>query len=219
MTTYMTVPVSCAVCGAETHVQLLTSTSSFGASDLDLRPPGPSRGTVGADVQACAGCGRMAFDLSDAAEAARQQRDPAWRERIEDTTYPDVARFYRAQATQEARVGNHTRAANLLLRAAWACDDEDAAAPARDCRRECVAAIDAAHAAGATLADAPATDELLTIDLLRRAGEFDAAQRRCEAAAGLELQGLMAQVLDYERDLIECRDDAVHTVAGVAQSI
>ncbi len=46
MTTIIEIDVTCAVCGMKQTVQEMGSTSSFGAMDLDTRPPELRRSTM-----------------------------------------------------------------------------------------------------------------------------------------------------------------------------
>ena len=64
MTTYAETDEICSCCGAKVIIRVLTSTSFFGASDLDFRPPAPARYTVGNYVQECNACGYCAPDLA-----------------------------------------------------------------------------------------------------------------------------------------------------------
>jgi hypothetical protein len=64
--------VTCAVCGRQTPQTILFSTSTFGAPDLDLRPPPMKRQTIEYWVQECPYCGYVASNISEADSRTRR---------------------------------------------------------------------------------------------------------------------------------------------------
>jgi hypothetical protein len=70
VTTIIEEEVTCAVCGMKQTVQEMGSTSSFGAMDLDTRPPPLRRSTMHLWVHECGECGYVAPELGAAAEGA-----------------------------------------------------------------------------------------------------------------------------------------------------
>ena len=74
MTTIIEEEVTCAVCGMKQTVQEMGSTSSFGAMDLDTRPPPLRRSTMHLWVHECGECGYVAPELGTAAEGAGRHR-------------------------------------------------------------------------------------------------------------------------------------------------
>lgn len=72
MTTFQELDVRCAVCGEPARVVELTSTSSFGPPDLDLRPQGPARWALSLGVQRCGSCGYCAAELGKALPGAAE---------------------------------------------------------------------------------------------------------------------------------------------------
>ena len=70
VTTIIEEEVTCAVCGMTQTVQEMGSTSSFGAMDLDTRPPELRRSTMDLWVHECGECGYVAPELETAMDGA-----------------------------------------------------------------------------------------------------------------------------------------------------
>ena len=129
------IDVRCAVCGTLGRKAELTSTSSFGPPDLDLRPNGPARWALPFKVQRCDGCGYCAESIGAAPPgAADVVGSVVYRDVLERSKLPGLARSYFCAALVEEAAGRHEGAAWDFLAAAWACDDAGARAQARSCR-------------------------------------------------------------------------------------
>ena len=97
MTTIRQELVTCALCGEQTLVTQLDSTSSFGPPDLDVRPAEPARSSIFAWVQRCASCGANDREIAEALQrlvAYGERRDYCGKFVILDV---DEARNYYVQ--------------------------------------------------------------------------------------------------------------------------
>ena len=189
---------ACALCGTPCRAPFQPPPAET-APDLDMRPGEPTRSTLARWIQTCRGCGAVAPDLTHLAPAAKSV--------VESLAYKEVSgparAFLRwamiAQATSDA-----DEAAQALLEAAWAMDD--AGTDATVTRRN-----------AARLWGDPATmqDALRLVDVLRRAGEFDAAEARAAsmlARAGLDETD--AAILRYQQARIDARDHGRHLLSS-----
>lgn len=70
MTTIFEEEVPCAICGSKQTVQEIGSTNTFGAMDLDTRPPEMKRSTMRLWVHECEQCGYVAPELGTAPDGA-----------------------------------------------------------------------------------------------------------------------------------------------------
>ena len=70
MTTDMTIDIKCTVCAKTSPQTVLTSTSTFGYPDLDLRPSEMKRSTMFAWLQECPHCGYVAVDIENELEVS-----------------------------------------------------------------------------------------------------------------------------------------------------
>lgn len=184
MTTLQEVDVRCAVCGTLGRKAVLTSTSSFGPPDLDLRPQGPARWALEFEVQRCDGCGYCAGSIGQAPPDARTV--------VESVIYRDVLRHSKSKLPKLARSlfcaalvaeasGEAEPSAWWFLQAAWACDDKKARAQARICRERAAEMFGRALETGETERP-PAVMHTLVAEVWRRAGRFDKALEECAAA-------------------------------------
>jgi hypothetical protein len=220
VTTIREVDVRCAVCGALSRKAQLSSTSSFGPPDLDLRPLGPARWALQFGVQRCDECGYCAESLGEATVGARETVDSViYRDVLERSGLPRLARSLFCSALIHEAAGDPERSAWRFLEAAWACDDRDRHAQARLCRERAVEMFQRALTDGE--AEAP-DGVILTVisDLLRRAQHFHEAVEVASNAEDLvggdpeegELAGAVT-VAKFIRALAEAGDDESHNAA------
>jgi hypothetical protein len=215
MTTIVSERVTCAHCGAVNEVCLIASTSAFGPMDLDMRSPPPARHTLGQQIRQCQACLFCSPDLANAQGVDRGPVGSApYRLLLEDAAFPPLARRFRAYGHLAEAGGNMQRSAWSSLRAAWVCDDAglDHAAAAISCRTRTLQALDRLHAQGQAFCADRQTDEILRLDLLRRAGRFDEV---LDAVAGLQagtLPPTLACIARYQARLAGSADRARHTV-------
>lgn len=186
---------NCAHCGSTTERWEVASTSAFGSMDLDMRPPPMAREILEYEIQQCDACGFCAPSIDDGDGVDMSQVGlPAYLSLAGDTRFPLVARRFLAYAHMAKAAGCHVRTAWANLRAAWACDDggDEFRNSAVTCRLAALEAIDSLHAEGRTANPDLATDDILRLDLLRRAGEF---QSTMDEAARIRAAGL-PEILD-----------------------
>lgn len=215
----MEVDVRCAVCGEPARVVELTSTTSFGPPDLDLRPQGPARWALALGVQRCGRCGYCAPELAKAppgaADVVRSAFFVAARTRTE---LPPTARDYFCEGLVHDGVADPARAAHSFLHAAWACDDANAAPEARVCRERAAEMLRIAVGKGEARMPREVAFTLLA-DIERRARRFDEALAACDEAEWA-LEGIEDEerattwaVVSFIRELAEAGEDSCRSAA------
>lgn len=190
---------ACAVCGGPARPPFRAPAAEL-APDLDHRPGEPARSTLPRWVATCRRCGASGPDLAalpaGAGDVVRSDEYRALRA-------PGPAMPFLRWALICERTGDPKEAAEATLHAAWALDDagEDAA----DLRRR-----------AAALFGEPGgpEDALRLIDILRRAGDFDAAAARAAALGNTALDENSAAILAFQRDRIATRDGARHMISS-----
>ena len=124
MTTMFFVDATCAVCGAVSQHNEVSSTNTMGPPDLDLRPAPMARWTLAEQVQQCPECGYCAADISVATESARRVVDnEAYQAQLEREDYPELTRQYLCASLILSVDGNDAGAGRAALMGAWAADD------------------------------------------------------------------------------------------------
>jgi hypothetical protein len=214
VTTLYPEEVTCVLCGAQSEHMSVASTSTFGAPDLDLRPPPLARENLSYQVQRCPGCGYCAGDLShDKGDAGPVVASQGYRDQLGDPSLPELACSFLCAASVEEALGNYPAASIAALRAAWACDDASDTDGAVKCRSRVLALFDLTRARKQAFADDPATEDCLFVDVLRRVGEFQRAGAICRRASqSRQPVETVGRILAYEQTLIDRGDVACHTV-------
>lgn len=211
MSTFYECECKCAVCGATNTYHVIGSTSSFGAPDLDLRPPMMQRSTIVAWVQACPECGYVANEVSDPTKVTKE-----WLRSKQYLTCDGIrfssdlaVNFYRRHLIC-LEEGDPEKAFYAVLHAAWICDDADDAANAKRMRKLAV------PMAGKLIEDGGKNkDNLLLIkaDLMRRAGMFDELIEQYSSVSFRE--ELLNKILKFQIAKAKNKDTACYTVQSV----
>jgi hypothetical protein len=203
--------VTCVLCEEQTLLPVLTSTSSFGPPDLDLRPAEPARNSIFAWVQRCGSCAYCAPSIGRATPSTRTVvESSAYRALLGRADLPELARSFLCSSLVFDQGGERAAAARNAIEAAWACDDAGAVAEAARCRLRAVELLRESDAEGDTLFPDPATECVVIVDLLRRARRFEDAVD--QVAGVLEADEHVAALLMFSRSLALARDSGRYTV-------
>jgi hypothetical protein len=99
VTTFDQRDVRCGECGETSSQFVLTSTSSFGPSDLDTRPAEPARSTLWLEVQRCPDCAYCAADITEkpGLDAHKTLGSDLYRSQLSDASYPELATPFSAK--------------------------------------------------------------------------------------------------------------------------
>lgn len=193
----------CGVCGAPSLPPFRAPAPEI-APDLDLRPGEPTRSTLPDWIATCRRCGAAAPDLTVLPAEARAVVEGGSYRVLAGTT-PEFALPFLRWAMILRETGDRPGAAEAVLQAAWSADDAADSINAARWRAE-----------AAFLWGEPADVEtaLRRIDVLRRAGEFDAAEAAAERLAGRALDQTSASVLGFQRARIATRDIGRHLISS-----
>ncbi len=190
MTTFTEIEVRCAVCGTLGRKAELSSTSSFGPPDLDLRPNGPS--PLGARVPGAALRRVRVLRTVDRRRAARRRRRgrvaclPRRARRVAAAAAGTVV-LLRGARERARRDGRRVRAGGSSTPRGRATT-RHARAQARVCRERAAEMFVRALELG----EAETPPEVLhtvTADVWRRAGRFDDALAACDCRRRRALRG------------------------------
>ena len=194
----------CGVCGNPSRAPFRAPQPEI-APDLDMRPGEPARSTLRDWIQVCSRCGAAAPDLSALPSTARAVVELDEYRMLSTTALEETLPFRRWALICE-RTGDRPQQAEALLQAAWAADDAAAMSePAK--LRATVAAL---------WAD---TDDvelgLRRLDVLRRAGQFDAASSWAATLTERGPDELAGTIIAFQRARIEQRDIGRHLISSV----
>lgn len=215
MTTQSAVESRCAVCGKASTQGIITSTNAFGSPDLDLRPPSMERYTIDHWVQECPHCGYCASEIDELiAGAAEMIESEEYRTILNNPDKHDshlISQFLCASALFE-HAGLLVEAAQSALYAAWATDDADGAGEeAVRARKRILQLIDELHARGEHMEKDPVSETMRMIDVARRAGEFDQANRLIAELANVE-DPLFRTLVAFQGERVQAGDTKAYTV-------
>jgi hypothetical protein len=218
MTTIRYEDKSCALCGTQATYKSVGSSSSFGSSDLDTRPPELVRSTMEMWVTRCPSCGYCAPDVSVPNEGSEIVQEAGYRRHLDDPSFPQLASRFRCWSAIAERGGRLSVAARSALWAAWACDDAGDASGAKECRDRAVSLLRRAMLARPSPEDQ--ADRCVIVDMLRRAERFDEALEEANEASALLFPGSEeARILMFQRMLVASRDVEAHSLAEVPSEV
>ena len=210
MTTLAKRTVACGSCGRLSDQTVLNSTNAFGSPDLDLRPPEMQRSTMPFWLQRCPHCGYCAPELEKAPADPRVLVSEPYRSALQRGDVPELAQRFLAYALTLSP-SDPAAAGQVLLRAAWVCDDARRHEQADECRRR---AAEMFKQRKPFSGEEGVTIGAVLVDVLRRAGQFADAKSECSALLGApEVSGLLRDVLEYQQRLIEREDRRAHSVS------
>jgi hypothetical protein len=212
MTTIRQELAGCVLCGQQTFVTVLGSTSTFGPPDLDLRPSEPARSSLFAWIQRCSACGYCAPSIGQATPYTREVVEGVpYRSLLADPFYPELARAFLCSSICFEQIGEEASAARNAIEAAWACDDDGAVEAAIKCRVRAAMLLRDSQGEGDELFADAATENAVLVDLLRRAGRFEEAIEAADDALP-DADGTTADVLAFSRARALAGDPGRYTV-------
>ncbi|HBK05693.1 MAG TPA: hypothetical protein DDZ81_07485 [Acetobacteraceae bacterium] len=198
----MSQPV-CGVCGHPCRAAFRAPQPEI-APDLDMRPGEPARSTLPDWIQVCSACGAAAPALAElpAAAGAVVKSDDY---RLLSTTALEETLPFRRWALIRERQGDGAQQAEALLQAAWAADDSAAMSEAAKLRGE-VAAL---------WADTQDVETgLRRLDVMRRAGRFEAAEAWAAELGERGPDELARTIINFQRARIADRDIGRHLISS-----
>jgi hypothetical protein len=213
MTTIFEKEIICGFCGEKSEHIVIGSTNTFGSPDLDTRPPGHLRYTIYTWVQRCPHCGYCASNIEEASEGAGAIiRSREYRLQLFNDQYPKLANSFLCKAMLEKVKGDLPRAIWTTIHAAWACDDSKYHESAKKCRIKAVELIKNAESNGQSITDEPGADIAITVDLLRRSGQFDEALKMVVHKGADIKNATIRKIFKFQRGLISRADDRCYDI-------
>jgi hypothetical protein len=214
MTTVVFVKKVCFVCGTKDRYADIGIMNIGKPDDLDGRPSDAHRSSIYMLMKRCTTCGYCTPDISTGPKgAAILVKEPLYQRQLNDSSLPETANTFLCWAILQKSAGTYNEAGRSTLFAAWVCDDSsEFHFKARTLRIEAIALLLRAQELQQQFAEKPFEEQTLLIDLMRRAGQFEEAQKLCED--GLKKEGLTEKeemILTYQEDLIAQRDKKRHT--------
>jgi len=194
---------TCGVCGSPARAAFRAPQPEI-APDLDMRPGEPTRSTLPDWIQECPTCHAAAPDLAVLEPSARAVVDSDEYKALTTTVLEETLPFRRWALICE-RTGDRANQAEALLQATWAADDAAAMTEASRLRAE-VAQLWAGTQDVET--------SLRRLDVLRRAGDFDAAAAWADALAGRTVEETARAIIAFQRARIAVRDIARHLISS-----
>ena len=194
----------CGVCGEAARHPFRAPRPEI-APDLDMRPGEPTRSSLQDWIQVCPRCGAAAPDVSALPASARDVVESAEYRALNTSALEETLPFRRWALICE-RSGDRLQQAEALLQAAWAADDAASMTAAAALRTEVAALWD-----GTTDVELG----LRRLDVLRRAGVWEAALTWAEAMLDRGPDELARSIVEFQRARIVARDIGRHLISSV----
>nr|WP_294548932.1 hypothetical protein [uncultured Rhodopila sp.] len=199
----MSQPSTCAVCGAPARAAFTAPQPEI-APDLDMRPGEPARSTLPDWIQQCPRCRAAAPDLAALPPAAKAVVESDEYRALSTSGLEETLPFRRWALICE-RTGDRAQQAEALLQAAWAADDAAVMTDAARLRTEVAALWDGTE---------DVELGLRRLDVLRRAGLFDAAAAWAKVLAGREQEETGRLIIAFQQARIATRDVGRHLISA-----
>ena len=211
MTTFRSARTICGNCKQESEQTILTSTNSFGAPDLDGRPPPMKRNTMSMWLQECPHCRLVCQRIDDPPQGvAVFVAEPRYLAVVNDGSVSDVTRKFRSWAYLASALKMASEEAFAHLHLAWLADDENDPALAKAERSIAVAKLGVLRDEGKLYPTQPGAAEVLLADLWRRNGEFDNAIHEASRCASIAKQNRLLRICALQTALAKRGDANVH---------
>jgi hypothetical protein len=194
---------ACGVCGGPVRAAFRAPQPEI-APDLDMRPGEPARSSLRDWIQICPHCGAAGPDLAALSPAARDVVGSDEYRMLSTTVLEETLPFRRWALICE-RTANPAEQAEGLLQAAWAADDAAAMSEAAKLRT-------AVAALWGETADVELG--LRRLDVLRRAGQFDAASAWVRELTERGADELARTIIAFQQARIAQRDIGRHLISS-----
>ena len=195
--------ITCGACGNPARAAFRAPQPEI-APDLDMRPGEPARSTLADWVQVCPRCRAAAPDLAALPSTVRAVVEEDDYKALTTTVLEETLPFRRWALICE-RIGDQPAQAEAMLQAAWAADDAAAMTEASRLRTE-VAAL------WAGTQDIELS--LRRLDVLRRAGAFEAAAAWADTLAQRTAEETAGAIIRFQRARVAARDIGRHLISS-----
>lgn len=221
MTTVFLSDKICFVCGAKSKYPLIDhSLGNVGSRDLDGRPTHIRRSAVYLWIQRCPACGYCAPEITEGEDRDRAAvHTPDYQQLLNDKTFPETGDAFLCHAYIMKNRELFADAGWAALFAAWICDDNGFPDSARSCRGRAVDFFIASRSRQQCFAETTEEEDLYLVDLYRRRSFFDTASAMCEKALNDPHSDRIYDLLSYERELVDAKDDCAHNDAEAEELI
>jgi hypothetical protein len=187
----------------------MMSTNVHGDPDLDTRPSGMMRDTLGHWVKECPHCRYAAPEIADSAPDGVAAI-------VGSEAYQSIDRKFERHSWLLAELGHYSDAGWVSLQAAWMADDLADTVTAGYCRGRAVELWQKGKRIGQNFMDSTEQEFALVVDVLRRRGDFAEARETClEALNDDKLTPLIEDVLRFQLTLISRNDDSCHRMSEI----
>ena len=204
----------CIVCGKLSFHKECWTVSSYGWSDLDMRPSESMRSILHTYIQTCPRCGYCAPRISKPIEKASEViKSNIYKKQLNSSEFPKLANAFLCSSLIQENANKFGSAGWSSIYAAWVCDDEGLAGGAKTCRERAIAILQRSRANTQKFTAKSGDEEIILVDLLRRSGRFDEALKTCEEGLRKNPDKLQADILRFEKILIEKLDIACHVIS------
>ena len=215
MTTIYNQQKKCPNCGKLNEITMVGSTNSFGAMDLDTRPPEMQRSTMRYWLQSCTKCGLSVSDLSKVdKETVEYFRSEEFKQKHASERFKSLAERFWTAHLLSLKSGNTREAAGNILHAAWASDDSIDTQSSTRAREIFIETLEESGNDPSFLSpNEPLAGYLMLSDINRRISRFDEAKRLAQHVVE-NGEGFIQKIGQFVIDLCEKRDSGCYNVQG-----
>ena len=213
MTTIFNEDICCSVCNNKSSHSMIGSTNTFGSPDLDTRPAEMQRSTINHWVQRCPSCGYCAPDISSCEAGTKEiVYSKAYQDILLSNKNIELVSSFLAVSFEREQLTQFDKSAWAAIHAAWIADDAQDFELAIHCRKEAIRIILLGASKGQRLVTEENVSEVITVDLMRRAGMLQEAIELAKKVKTNNIEKILMQIIEFQINLISQKDTLVHTI-------
>lgn len=215
MTTIYNQQKKCPNCGTLNEITMIGSTNSFGAMDLDTRPPEMQRSTMMYWVESCTHCGLSLPRFSDAdIKTIKYFKSAEFKQKHAAENFESLAEKFWTAYLLAKNSGEINSALGFIRCAAWASDDLKDTHGSTRAREIYIETLSETGYDPSILSPSePLAGYLILSDMNRRISRFDEAKRLAQHVVD-HGEGFIQKVGQFVIDLSEKRDSGCYNVQG-----
>ncbi|MCA2774951.1 MAG: hypothetical protein IM602_10275 [Cytophagales bacterium] len=189
----------------------MESITSTGPEELDSRPSEDYSHVV--SIVICPNCGYCNDTIEKAPKNLESiLKSEEYKTQFNNNQFTSIANAFLCKALIKEQCFEFEEAAWAVIHAAWCCDDSELYNQSKYCRNRAVDLIFVATLISNLKLTTKSELNIIMIDLLRRAEQFEKAKKLCNAVLNVKAMDVNLNVLLFQDNLINQKDTKKYNI-------